>query len=74
MGARQGAQRDGGAKLADESGIGDKAFSGQVSFGAVFVVLKQGRLLQLQYWTGKQGTAQDVAALRPVVRKAVAAF
>ena len=35
-----------------------------ISFGAVFVVLKQGRLLQLQYWTGKQGTAQDVAALQ----------
>jgi hypothetical protein len=45
-----------------------------VSFGAVFVVLKKGRLLQLQYWTGSQGTSQDVAALRPVVQKAVAAF
>jgi hypothetical protein len=40
----------------------------------VFVVLKRGRLLQLQYWTGGKGTSQDVAALRPIVRKAVAAF
>jgi len=74
MGARKGAEAGENAKVSDETGIGDRAFSGQVSFGAVFVVLKQGRLLQLQYWTGSQGTSQDVAALRPVVQKAVAAF
>ena len=76
MGARQGAQAQAneGAKVNDETGIGDKAFSTQVSFGVVFMVLKQGRVLQLQYWTGTQGTAQDVDALRPVVKKAVAAF
>jgi len=74
MGARKGAEASEDAKVSDESGIGDRAFSGQVSFGAVFVVLKQGRLLQLQYWTGGQGTSPDVAALRPVVKKAVAAF
>jgi len=74
MGARMGAQADEDAKVSDETGIGDRAFSGQVSFGAVFVVLKQGRLLQLQYWTGSQGTIQDIAALRPLALKAVAAF
>ena len=74
MGARQGAQGQEGAKVSDESGIGDKAFSVQESFGVVFMVLKQGRVLQLQYWTGGQGTSQDVAALKPVVKKAVAAF
>ena len=74
MGARKSAQADEDTKVSDEPGIGDRAFSGQVSFGAVFVVLKQGRLLQLQYWTGSQGTSQDVAALRPVVQRAVAAF
>jgi len=74
MGARKGAQASENAKVSDETGIGDGAFSSQVSFGAVFVVLKQGRLLQLQYWTGSQGTSQDVAALRPVVQKADAAF
>jgi hypothetical protein len=74
MGARQGAQSQDGAKVSDEPGIGDKAFSVQESFGAVFIVLKQGRMLQLQYWTGGPGTSQDVAALRTVVKKAVAAF
>ena len=42
--------------------------------GATFIVLKKSRMLQVQYWTGARGTSQDVAALRPVVRKAVAAF
>ncbi len=74
MGAHRGAQAGENAKVSDEAGLGDRAFSVQASFGAVFVVLKQGRLLQLQYWTGGQGTSQDVAALRPIVQKAVAAF
>lgn len=74
MGARQGAQAQEGVKVSDETGIGDRAFSAQESFGAVFMVLKHGRVLQLQYWTGGRGTSQDVAALRAVVKKAVAAF
>ena len=74
MGARNSAQAGENAKVSDETGIGDRAFSSQVSFGVVFMVLKQGRLLQMQYWTGNQGTSQEVAALRPVVQKAVAAF
>ena len=74
MGARKNAGVDEDSKVSDETGIGDRAFSGQMSFGAVFIVLKKGRLLQLQYWTGGQGTSQDVDALRPVVKKAVAAF
>jgi hypothetical protein len=74
MGARRGAESEENAKVIDETGIGDKAFSGEVSFGVVFMVLKQGRLLQLQYWTGAQGTSQDVAALRPIAAKAAAAF
>jgi hypothetical protein len=73
-GARHGAQADAEAKVSDETGIGDQAFSAQVSFGAIFVVLKKGRLLQLQYWTGDRGTSQDLEALRPVAMKAVAAF
>ena len=55
MGARNGAQGMDDAKVSDEIGLGDRAFSGEVSFGAIFVVLKQGRLLQLQYWNGKPG-------------------
>lgn len=74
MGARQQAAAGGDAKPADEAGIGERAFSVQTSFGAVFMTLKQGRLLQLQYHTGVQGTSADVAALRPIMRKAAAAF
>jgi hypothetical protein len=38
------------------------------------MMLKQGRLLQLQYWTGAAGTAKDLDALRPVAKKAITAF
>ena len=60
MGAHQGAQAADNAKVIDETGIGDKAFSSTASFGAFFVVLKHGRVLQIQYWTGGLGTSQDV--------------
>jgi hypothetical protein len=39
-----------------------------------FVILKGGRVLQLQFWTGARGTAKDRDALRLVARKAAAAF
>jgi hypothetical protein len=71
-GARNGAARDG--TVTDEGGLGDKAFSSLTSFGVALVTLKQGRLLQLQYWTGAAGTARDLATLRPVAKKAIAAF
>jgi hypothetical protein len=73
-GAHEGAERDAGSKIAEESGIGDKAFSITPAFGAAFVILKGGRMLQLQFWTGGQGTAKDRDALRVVARKAAAAF
>ena len=73
-GARKGAEADAESKIADESGIGDKAFSITPSFGAVFVMMKGGRVLQLQLVTGNRGTAADRDALRVVARKAVAAF
>jgi hypothetical protein len=74
MGAHKNAQEKGNNKFSDESGIGDKAFSVQESFGTVFMVLKNGRMLQFQYWTGGEGTLQDVADLKPIVKKAVSAF
>ena len=74
MGARSNAREDKDIKTTDETGIGERALSAQASFGAFFIVLKNGRMLQLQYWTGGQGTVQDVATLRPIVKKAVAAF
>ena len=72
-GARQGAAK-GGKVVTDEAGLGDKAFAVLESFGVALVMFKQGRLLQLQYWTGAAGTAKDLQALRPVAKKAIAAF
>ena len=63
-----------GDKVTDEAGFGDKAFASQASFGVVMMIIKQGRLLQLQYHTGAAGTAKDLNALRPIAKKAVAAF
>ena len=73
-GARNAAGKGGTVKVADESGMGDKAFSALPSFGVAVVVMKTGRIFQLQYWTGGTGTASDLAALRPVAKKAAAAF
>lgn len=73
-GARNAAGREPESKVTDENGIGDKAFSITPSFGAAFVMVKGGRMLQLQFWTGARGTAKDRDALRVVARKAVAAF
>ncbi|MEO8452219.1 MAG: hypothetical protein ABI647_20680 [Gemmatimonadota bacterium] len=73
-GARNNAAREGTAKVTDEPGIGDKAFTSLTSFGVAAMMLKGGRLLQLQYWTGADGTAKDRDALRPVAKAAIAAF
>lgn len=73
-GARRGAEGDAAAKITDESGLGDKAFSTTPAFGAAFIMLKHGRLLQLQYWTGTRRTGKERDDLRAVARKAIAAF
>ena len=72
-GARQNAAEIG--KVSDESGLGDKAFSvvGENGFISLMII-KQGRMLQLQYMTEKSGAAKDLAALRAVAKKAVEAF
>ena len=73
MGYRQNADKTG--KVTDESGIGDKAFSIISGSGLVtMMMIKQGRLLQLMYVTGAPDTVKDLAALRPVATKAIAAF
>jgi len=72
-GARGNAGKD-GTVVTDEAGLGDKAFAVLPSFGVALVMLKQGRMLQLQYWTGATGTAKDLQALRPMAKKAIAAF
>jgi hypothetical protein len=71
-GMRNNVAKDG--KVTDEAGIGDKAFAATASFGVALMMLKHGRLLQLQYMTGAAGTAKDLGMLRPVAKKAVAAF
>ena len=73
-GARNASAEGGKVKVADENGLGDKAFSALPSFGVAVIVMKTGRIFQLQYWTGAAGTASDLAALRPVAKKAAAAF
>ena len=79
--AYQGAREEAGKEFAvtDEPGMGEKAFSSLQSFGVVMFILKRGRMLQLQYWTDTkgmdtQGTAKDLAVLRPVAKKAIAAL
>lgn len=60
-GARQAAAKNGARSVTDLPGIGDKAFSVLESFGVAVIVLKGGRLLQLQYWGGATGTPADLA-------------
>jgi hypothetical protein len=72
--ARAAAGKDAKATVSDEAGLGDRAFAARTRFGVALFMLKGGRLLQLQYWSGGPGTAKDLAALRPVAVKAVAAF
>ena len=72
------ASRNGAAKVGrtvtDVAGLGDKAFASLEPYGVALMMLKKDRVLQLQYWTGAAGTAKDRDALRPIAKKAVAAF
>ena len=67
------AAKSGGVTVTDEAGLGDKAFSSMDSSGVVLTIIKQGRLLHLQYFT-KGATAKDLDALRPVAKKAIEAL
>ncbi len=72
-GARQNAAQVG--KVSDESGLGDKAFSVVGKSGFIsLMIIKQGRMLQLQYMTEQSGSAKDLGALRTVAKKAVESF
>jgi hypothetical protein len=73
-GARKNMAMDPAAKVTDEKGIGDKAFSLQTSFGVSLMALKGGRVLNLMFMAGAPGTEKDVAAMRLVGKKALAAF
>lgn len=72
-GARQNAHNTG--KVTDEAGLGDKAFAVVTDSGLIaLTIIKQKRLLQLQYVTRAPATAKDIGALRTVAKKAIAAF
>ncbi len=71
-GARQNAHNTG--KVTDESGLGDKAFSVAGKGLLVVMIVKNGRLLQLQYMSEAGASAKDLDALRLIAKKAVAAF
>jgi hypothetical protein len=71
--ARQNAHSTG--KVTDESELGDKAFAVVTDSGLVaLTIIKQKRLLQLQYVNGVTVTAKDIGALRSVAKKAIGAF
>ena len=73
-GARQGAAHGGKTTVTDEPGLGDKAFSTLQSFGVAMVLLKEGRMMQLANYTPAAGAPKGADALRPVAKKAIAAF
>jgi len=55
-------------------GIGDRAFARLNKIGVMMMIIDQGKLLQLIYATGAQGTNKDLEVLKPVAKKAMAAF
>ncbi len=73
-GARQAMGKDPDVKVTDETGIGEKAFTAQTPVGVSLIALKGGRVLNLIYSKGTPGTAEEVAAMRLVGAKALAAF
>ena len=62
--------------IADESGIGDQAVSAITPFGVEIMALKQSRILYFQDYAayGTKGSAAMLNQLRPIAKKAAAAF
>ena len=73
QGARKNSGKDPQAKVTDLTGVGDKAFAIQASYGVMLFTMKGGQVLELQLF-GAPGTPKDVEALRPVAAKAAAAL
>lgn len=57
--------------ITDEPGLGDRAYSAVVSFGAEITILTQGQIVQLRYANGVPGSPADVNRLRPVAANVV---
>lgn len=54
--------------------LGERAFAKLTSFGVVLMIIDHGKLLQLLYSAGAEGTQKDLDTLQPVAMKAIAAL
>lgn len=63
-----------GGQVISVSGLGDKGFARLNKIGVVLITIKNGKLLQMIYATGAEGTEKDLDALKPVATKAIATF
>jgi hypothetical protein len=61
-------------KITDENGIGERAFTGRSSGLVGLTALKGSRLLKVMFTTGGSESDKEIAALRQVARKVVAAY
>ncbi|MEP6763085.1 MAG: hypothetical protein ABJB66_02180 [Gemmatimonadaceae bacterium] len=57
-----------------QSGFGDKSFAMMLDRGVQIDVLKNKKMMQVQYLTGAHGTAADLEKLKPIATKAIAAY
>lgn len=63
-----------GGTVVNVQGVGDRAFARLNKSGVLLVTIKQGKLLQLLYSAGAEGTQKDLDTLQPIAIKAIAAF
>ena len=71
-GARKNAAKNG--TVISQRGLGDNAFALMQPVGVVLLAIKNGQMVQLQYWSGKAGTDKDLEALVTVAKKAIEGF
>ena len=57
-----------------EPGIGDRSFAHMEKYGVSMMIIKDGKLMQLQYGAGSPGTDKDVETLLPLAKQAAAAL
>jgi hypothetical protein len=67
-------QKDARRHTRKETGLGDAAFSGLPSYGVIVEIMKDGRLLKVQYNTNAWGTEAQRTAVLAVAKKAAAKF
>jgi hypothetical protein len=57
--------------ITDERGLGDRAYSAVVPYGATITVLTRGRIVQFRYSDGVAGSQADLDRLRLVAASAI---